>query len=128
MGIALRVLIAEDSEEDTFLLLRELGRSGFEVTSERIDSAAGMATALQQGGWDLVIGDFNMPAFSGHAALRMLREKDLDTPFIFVSGTIGEDVAVEAMRAGAQDYVMKGNLKRLVPAIQRELREAAAKR
>ncbi len=128
MNTALRVLIAEDSEEDTCLLLRELGRSGFEVTSERVDSAEGMAAALTRGGWDLVIGDFNMPAFSGHAALRMLRERDPDTPFIFVSGTIGEDVAVEAMRAGAQDYVMKGNLKRLVPAIQRELREAAAKR
>lgn len=128
MASSLRVLIAEDSEEDTLLLLRELERSGFAVTSERVDSPDLMAQALDKGPWDLVIGDFNMPSFSGHAALRMLREKDPDVPFIFVSGTIGEDVAVEAMRAGAQDYVMKGNLKRLVPAIQRELRESHARR
>lgn len=128
MGGQLRVLIAEDSREDCLLLLRELTKSGYEVISERVDSEQGMVTALDRGGWDLVIGDFNMPSFSGHTALRMLRERDSDTPFIFVSGTIGEDVAVEAMRAGAQDYVMKGNLKRLVPAIQREIREAEAKK
>ena len=128
MRVPLRVLIAEDSEDDTRLLLRELQRAGYQPTHERVDHPAAMAAALDRQGWDLVIGDYSMPAFSGPAALALLRARDLDTPFIFVSGTIGEDVAVEAMKAGAQDFLTKGNLRRLVPAIQRELRDAEVRR
>jgi len=126
--VPLRVLIAEDSEDDARLLLRELERAGFDPASERVDSAAAMQAALDRHPWDLVIGDYSMPEFSGPAALALLRARDLDTPFIFVSGTIGEDVAVEAMKAGAQDFLTKGNLRRLIPAIERELRDAEVRR
>src|SRR5467141_1945059 len=128
MRVPLRVLIAEDSEDDARLLLRELQRAGYQPTHERVDHPAAMAAALDRQGWDLVIGDYSMPAFSGPAALALLRARDPDTPFIFVSGTIGEDVAVEAMKAGAQDFLTKGNLKRLIPAIQRELRDTEVRR
>lgn len=128
MRVPLRVLIAEDSEDDARLLLRELQRAGYEPTYERVDTPAAMASALDRHAWDLVIGDYSMPAFSGPAALALLRARDPDTPFIFVSGTIGEDVAVEAMKAGAQDFLTKGNLRRLIPAIQRELRDTEVRR
>jgi len=128
MHVPLRVLIAEDSEDDVRLLLRELQRAGYEPTHERVDNPAAMTAALDRHPWDLVIGDYSMPAFSGPAALALLRARDLDTPFIFVSGTIGEDVAVEAMKAGAQDFLTKGNLRRLIPAIQRELRDSEVRR
>src|SRR6266853_1681914 len=128
MQVPLRVLIAEDSEDDARLLLRELQQAGYQPTYERVDTPAAMTSALDRHAWDLVIGDYSMPAFSGPAALALLRARDPDTPFIFVSGTIGEDVAVEAMRDGAQDYVIKGNLRRLAPAIERELREAESRR
>jgi two-component system cell cycle sensor histidine kinase/response regulator CckA len=128
MRVPLRVLIAEDSEADARLLLRELQRAGYEPTSERVDNPTAMTSALDRHAWDLVIGDYSMPAFSGPAALALLRARDPDTPFIFVSGTIGEDVAVEAMKAGAQDFLTKGNLRRLIPAIQRELRDTEVRR
>ena len=124
MGKLLRVLMVEDSQDDAELLVRELGRGGYEVSWERADTGDSMERALAQKTWDLVIGDYSMPHFSGLDALQVLRAKGLDIPFIFVSGTIGEDTAVTALKQGAQDYVMKGNLKRLVPAIQRELEEA----
>jgi two-component system, cell cycle sensor histidine kinase and response regulator CckA len=123
MTIPLRLLIVEDSQDDSALLLLLLRHAGFEVESEVVESAGTLAQALEKK-WDVVISDHAMPDFSGTDALRMVRKLDTDVPFIFVSGTIGEDVATDAMRAGAQDYVMKSNLKRLVPAIQRELREA----
>src|SRR5213594_2520150 len=128
MQVPLRVLIAEDSEDDARLLLRELQHAGYQPTYERVDTPAAMTSALDRHAWDLVIGDYSMPAFSGPAALALLRARDLDTPFIFVSGTIGEDVAVEAMKAGAQDFLTKGNLRRLIPAIQRGLRDTEARR
>ena len=128
MRVPLRVLIAEDSEDDARLLLRELQRAGFDPAYERVDSPTAMQAALDRQAWDLVIGAYSMPAFSGPAALALLRACDLDTPFIFVSGTIGEDVAVEAMKAGAQDFLTKGNLRRLIPAIERELRDADVRR
>jgi len=128
VSVQLRVLIAEDSEDDARLLVRELERAGYQPTYERVDSPAAMELALNGHSWDLVIGDYSMPGFSGPAALAMLRARDPDTPFIFVSGTIGEDVAVEAMKAGAQDFLTKGNLRRLTPAIARELRDAAVRR
>jgi diguanylate cyclase (GGDEF)-like protein len=114
----------EDSLEDTELLLRELRRGGYDPQYERADTAEAVSAAIGRQSWDIVFGDFSMPHFSGTAALKLIREAGLDIPFIFVSGTIGEDTAVAAMKAGAQDYIMKGNLKRLIPAVQRELREA----
>jgi len=128
MTTPLRLLIIEDSEDDALLIVRDLRRAGYEPTYDRVETEAGVRAALDQGPWDVVISDFSMPRFSGTDALKLLRERDLETPFIFVSGTIGEDVAVEAMRAGAQDYVTKGNLRRLAPAIERELREIAERR
>jgi PAS domain S-box-containing protein len=127
MGIRLRVLIAEDSEDDTLLLVRELRRGGYEPAFERVDTAEAMTAALDRQPWDLVLGDYSMPRFSGASALALVRQRDLDVPFICVSGTITEEVAVAAMRAGANDYVTKGQLKRLVPAIERELREATGR-
>jgi DNA-binding NtrC family response regulator len=124
----LRVLIVEDSEDDAALLARELKRGGLDVVVERVDHAEAMRTALERGPWDLVVADYTMPRFSAPAALALLKERGLDLPFIIVSGTIGEEVAVNAMKAGAHDYFMKGNLARFVPAIQRELREAAERR
>ncbi len=124
MPIPLRVLIVEDSEDDAVLLSRELRRGGYELTYERVDTAAAMIAALKNQTWDIVFSDHSMPHFSGTEALAILRERGLDLPFIFVSGTIGEDNAVAAMKVGAHDYIMKGNLKRLVPAVDRELREA----
>jgi PAS domain S-box-containing protein len=121
---ALRVLIAEDSEDDALLLVRELRRGGYALTYERVASAAAMTAALDRQSWDLVIGDHSMPQFGGLAALALVRERKLDIPFICVSGTITEEMAVNAMRAGANDWVTKGQLKRLLPAIERELREA----
>jgi len=124
VSVALRVLLAEDSEDDALLLVRELKRGGYEPIYERVASAAAMAAALDRQGWDLVIGDHSMPQFGGLAALALVRERGLDVPFICVSGTISEEMAVAAMKAGANDWVTKSQLKRLLPAIERELREA----
>jgi two-component system, cell cycle sensor histidine kinase and response regulator CckA len=124
MGIPLRLLIVEDSEDDAALLLRELQRGGYDVVHERVDSPDALISALERQKWDLVVSDHSMPHFTGIDALHILRSKGLRVPFIFVSGTIGEETAVSALKDGAQDYLMKTNLKRLVPAVQRELREA----
>lgn len=128
MDQALRALMIEDSEEDCALLLRALRQDGYRVVHKRVDTAEGLQAALRQRKWDIIISDFSMPGFSGISALTIVREKDPDIPFIFVSGSIGEDVAVEAMRVGAQDYVLKGNLARLLPAIHRELGDAEIRR
>jgi PAS domain S-box-containing protein len=128
MTIPLRVLVAEDSENDARLLLHALKAAGYHAEHERVETADAMSAALDRQQWDIVISDYHMPTFSGTAALSLVRERDREIPFIFVSGTIGEDVAVEAMRAGAQDYVMKGNLRRLGPAIRRELEDAQARK
>ncbi len=120
----LRVLIVEDSEDDTLLILRELRRSGYILTHVRVETPVDMKVALQQQPWDFVIADYSLPAFSAPEALKLLQSYQLDLPFIIVSGTIGEDTAVTAMKAGAHDYLIKGNLTRLVPAVERELREA----
>jgi diguanylate cyclase (GGDEF)-like protein len=123
----LRLLLIEDSEEDAALVVRALGR-GYDVAMERVDSAAGLAAALDRQSWDVAIADYTMPRFSGAAALHLLRERDADMPFIFVSGTPGEDAAVSGMRIGAHDYILKGNLSRLLPGVQRELHNAAVRR
>jgi diguanylate cyclase (GGDEF)-like protein len=124
---SIRLLLIEDSDDDAALILRELTRAGFSVSSERVASAETLANALTRQRWDVAIADYTMPGFSGLAALTLLREYDADMPFIFVSGTMGEDIAVAAMRSGAHDYIMKANLKRLVPAVERELRDAAGR-
>ncbi len=124
MGIPLRVLIIEDSEDDATLLLRELRRGGFEPIYRRVDSRDAMEEALHEERWDIVISDYVMPQFDGMAALALLQESGLDLPFILISGTIGEEYAVQAMKAGAHDYLMKDNLTRLIPAVERELKEA----
>ena len=117
------MLFVEDSADDAEMTARAIRAGGCELTYERVDTAEGMQAALKAGGWDLVIADYSMPRFHGLSALKMLRESGLDVPFILVSGAVGEDVAVEAMRCGADDYVLKSNLKRLPVAVERELRE-----
>ncbi|MCL6435304.1 MAG: PAS domain S-box protein [Leptolyngbyaceae cyanobacterium HOT.MB2.61] len=124
----LQVLIIEDSEDDVLLITRELQRGGYLLTYRRVDSRQEMNAALEEQSWDLVIADYNLPHFDAINALRLLQEKALDIPFIIVSGSIGEDTAVAAMKAGAHDYLMKNNLARLVPAVERELREAQERR
>lgn len=128
MSTPLSVLIIEDSEDDTALPLRELRRGGYDLTFERVDTAAGMNAALEKKEWDLVVCDYSMPHFSGTEALRLLRARDSEVPFIFLSGTIGEEIAVASLKQGAQDYIMKDNLKRLLPAIQRELHDREQRR
>ncbi|MEJ2655243.1 MAG: EAL domain-containing protein [Acidihalobacter sp.] len=123
----LRAVLVEDVEDDALLLVDHLEKSGFRLDWQRVDTEPALRSALRQA-WDIVFSDYSMPQFSGAQALEVVREIDPDMPFIFVSGTIGEDVAVEAMKAGAQDYVMKGALMRLSPAVERELIEVAARR
>ena len=123
MGELLRVLIIEDSEDDAILIARELKSGGYDVEYQRVDSADALGRFCDCQDWDLIISDYSMPHFSGTDALNLVRSKNLEIPFLFVSGTIGEETAVSAMKHGAQDYLMKDNLKRLVPAAQRELRE-----
>src|SRR6202451_878487 len=127
MRASIRLLIIEDSEDDAAPLTLLLRQAVFDLKHERVDTGRELAKALNSK-WDIVISDHAMPHFSGNEALKMVRAHDPEVPFIFVSGTIGEDVAVDAMRVGAQDYVMKTNLKRLVPAVERELREAEDRR
>jgi diguanylate cyclase (GGDEF)-like protein/PAS domain S-box-containing protein len=124
----LRLLLVEDSEDDAQLLLRVLRKGGFLPDCKRADTPEALRAALADGRWDIVISDYSMPEFSGLQALEITRLHDADLPFIIVSGNIGEDVAVGAMRAGAQDYLLKSNLTRLVPTIARELDEAASRR
>src|SRR3984957_13548828 len=125
---ALHALIVEDSEDDCALLVRTLAQGGYDVRHKRVDSAEALLASLDEANWDIVLSDYSMPGFSGTAALALIREKGLEVPFVFVSGTIGEEIAVNAMRVGAQDYIMKSNLRRLLPAIQRELRESQIRR
>jgi signal transduction histidine kinase len=120
----LRVLMAEDSELDAKLVLHEVRSKGYALETHRVDCDVEFRAALESQEWDLILCDYSMPGFDGLAALRIYQEAGLDIPFILVSGTVGEDIAVEAMRAGAHDYLMKDNLARLVPAIERELRES----
>ncbi|MEW6156002.1 MAG: SpoIIE family protein phosphatase [Verrucomicrobiota bacterium] len=121
----LRVLIVEDSAFDAQMLVTVLKKAGYDLTFERVETAEQMRDLLNSRPWDLVLSDYNLPHFSGKAALEILHQSGQDLPFIIVSGTIGEHTAVEAMKAGAHDYLMKGNLARLIPAVERELREAA---
>jgi signal transduction histidine kinase len=124
MSEPLRVLFVDDSEEDVFFLLRELKKGGFEPHHKRVDDAASLRTLLQSEEWQIVISDFHMPDFDGLMALQIFKETGRDIPFILVSAIVGEETAVLAMKQGAHDYIMKRNLARLVPVVQRELREA----
>ncbi|MBI3897381.1 MAG: EAL domain-containing protein [Gammaproteobacteria bacterium] len=128
MSGILRTLIIEDSEDDALLLVHDLSEGDYQPHWLRVDTPEELTTALAAEEWDIIFADYSMPQFSGTHALSIVRERGLDTPFIFVSGTIGEDTAVEAMRAGAQDYVMKGNRKRLLPAVEREMKDAEQRR
>jgi phosphoserine phosphatase RsbU/P len=124
----LRVLVVEDSEFDSQIMISLIRKSGYEVTSQRVEAADSYRAALISNPWDVILADYNLPNFSAPDALTILQETALDVPFIIVSGGIGEAVAVAAMKAGAHDYLMKGNLSRLAPAVTRELREAAIRR
>src|SRR6266853_768113 len=124
----LRILVAEDSEADAELVQRELKRGGLDFQSRRVQTESDFRRELDEFQPHLVISDFSMPQFNGREALAIARESRADIPFIFISGTIGENVAVDMMKAGADDYVMKNNLARLVPALKRELREAGVRR
>ena len=125
MSKDLRVLLVEDSEDDAELLVIALERGGYQVISRRVDNRIDMQTALEESPpWDIILADYSMPQFNAIAALELLKKNQLDLPFVIVSGKIGEDTAVAAMKAGAHDYLVKENLSRLIPAVERELREA----
>ncbi len=125
MKTPLRALVVEDSEFDAQIIVSLLRKGGYDVTFQRVENAEAMRSALQSEPWQLILADYNLPTFNAPAALQVLQESGQDLPFIIVSGGIGEDIAVACMKAGAHDYLMKGNLHRLAPAVERELREAA---
>ncbi|HEX9020615.1 MAG TPA: PAS domain S-box protein [Nitrospirota bacterium] len=127
MSKPLNILLVEDSEDDALLIIREMRRGGYEPLHERVETAEAMAEAFGRKQWDLVISDYLMPKFSGLQALELYKKAGQDVPFIIVSGNIGEDIAVGAMKAGAHDYIVKGSLGRLVPAVERELRDVRAR-
>lgn len=128
MANVLRVLIIEDSENDTQIMLRELRRGGYEVEHKRVEARPSLQAALSESSWDLILCDYSMPRFSARDALQTLYESELDLPFIVVSGTIGEESAVEMLKAGAHDFIVKGRFARLLPAIERELKDARVRR
>lgn len=120
----IHLLIIEDSEDDALLLLRELRRGGFQVVGQRVETAHDLRSAITQKSWDAVVSDYRLPSFDATAALEIINQSQLDLPFIVVSGTIGDASAVELMKSGAHDYLLKGNLTRLPEALRREMREA----
>jgi signal transduction histidine kinase len=124
----LRLLHIEDSDDDSLLVQRQLSRAGYDLQLERVDTLEALQKALDTQFWDVIISDYVMPNFSAPAALQLLKQRGLDLPFIIVSGAIGEETAVASMRAGAHDYLMKDNLTRLAPAIERELQDHLVRR
>ncbi|HVE66159.1 MAG TPA: PAS domain S-box protein, partial [Thermoanaerobaculia bacterium] len=124
----LRVLLVEDSDDDARLLIREIEKAGYRVSWSRVETEAGMRTALGGDAWDLVIADYNMPQFSAPAAIRLLKDAGSDVPLLVISGSVAEEEGVETMRAGAHDYLVKNRLGRLAPVIDRELEQAAQRR
>jgi PAS domain S-box-containing protein len=128
VGIPLRILIVEDSEDDAALIVRKLEDGGYAPLVTRVDTADAMQAALDRQTWDVILADYALPQFSAPAALKLAQGRGLDVPFIVVSGTIGEETAVEAMKAGAHDFFTKRNLTRLSVAVERELREAEMRR
>lgn len=127
-AIPLKVLIAEDSEDDLIFLMRELRRGGYDMSFIRVENERDLEEALEKGPWDLVISDYIMPRLCGLEVVKAVRERGLEVPVIVVSGLMGEDLAVTTMKAGADDYILKDRLFRLLPAIERELRDYATKR
>jgi PAS domain S-box-containing protein/putative nucleotidyltransferase with HDIG domain len=128
MNKPLRLLIIEDSQDDTEFLLRELRRLNYEVEFERVETGGAMRTMLSEKEWDLILSDYTLPKFYALQALEILKLSGLDIPFIIMSGTIGEETAVATLKAGANDFLVKGKYARLGPAIERELREAESRR
>jgi|CXWL01.1.fsa_nt_gi signal transduction histidine kinase len=128
MGVPIRVLMIEDCAGDAELVIRQLKRAGYDLELLRVQTAEDMQAALTNATWDLVLSDYSLPQFNAPAALKLLKLSGLDIPFIMVSGTVGEETAVTMMKSGANDYLVKDNLIRLVPAIERELREAENRR
>lgn len=129
IDVPLRVLLVEDNADDAFILERHLRRAGYEVSVRRVETEDDMRAALQEEvRWDAVLADYHLPSFSAPAALALLKSTGRDIPFIMMSGAVDEETAVSAMRAGAHDYIAKQNLTRLVPALERELKEADARR
>src|SRR5438093_9838884 len=128
MDRRLRILLVEESEDDTALLIRELQRAGYRPTVQRVETAEAMNAALDAEDWDIVLADYVLPRFSALAALVVLKKRGLDLPFIIASGAISEGIAVAATKAGAHDYVMKDNIGRLGEALDRALREGAQRR
>src|SRR5262245_54990909 len=128
MSMPLRVLLVQDSEDEARRLLDELRRGGFDTASERVDTAVALTSALSEGEWDLILADDAVEGLNALAALRLVREQGLGVPLVVVSERISEESAVAAMKAGAADYVLKENLARLRPAIEREIRAAQERR
>lgn len=128
MDTILNVLLIDDSEDDALLILRELRHGGYHPVYKRVEKAPEMRSALSEKEWDLILSDYNMPQFSTSEALAVLKESGVDIPFIIVSGAIGEENAVQLMKEGAHDYVMKDHLRRLIPVVERELQEAAERK
>ena len=128
MSTPLKVLLINDSEDDALLLSLELKRGGFQVNYRRVDTEKDMINALKSETWDLVISDYMMQNFSGLDALKVLKWQGVDLPFIMISDKVGDEIAVEAMKAGANDYILKDKLVRLIPAVQRELQEVESRR
>lgn len=124
MATPIRALIVEDYADDALLIVRELRRGGYEPSYVRVETEGALRVALDEGAWDVILSDYSLPGFTGLDALRVVQERGVDIPFILISGIMGEDVAVEAMQRGCHDYLMKGRLARLVPAVRREIREA----
>lgn len=121
---SLRILLVEDSEDDALLIKHQFTRNGYDISMQRVETAESMSEALTVSDWDAIICDYNLPRFSAAAAMHILKDFEKDLPFIIVSGNIGEENAVNAMKAGAHDYIMKDNMARLIPAVEREVHEA----
>src|SRR5689334_21533393 len=128
MEIPLKALLIEDSDDDAFLILRELRRYGYQVTFRRVETAEAMSAALEDHEWDVVLADYALPHFDAFAALKLLRQRGLDVPFIILSKPVPEEEAVQALKAGAHDFIRKCNMARLGPAIERERQDARARR
>ena len=124
MSKAVKILVVEDSDDDAKLAMRMLRQGGFDPTYRRVQDVNSLRKAFKEERWDAVLSDFRLPGFTGVDALEVFRNTGLDIPFIFFSGTIGEEIAVAAMKAGASDYVMKQNRARLAPVLERELAQA----
>ena len=127
MNRSLRVLLVEDSEDDAALLIRDLERGGYDPTVQRVETPEAMNAALDAHDWDIVLADYVLPRFSAVAALVLLRKRGANLPLIIVTGSVGEGIAIAVTKAGARDYVMKGDTDRLGAAIDRVLADAAAR-